>query len=125
MLKLKQRSVAGYQVVEINADSAIFLIQGQRHTVKLGASIGSCCYEVGGEVYDETKKLGLEDSISKKEKSFYLDIGSILKKQLLTCGIKKENIEFSDECTKCKNDKYFSYRAEPSTGRFAGVIKLN
>lgn len=93
--------------------------------VSVGASIGSCCYEVGGEVYDETKKLGLEDSISKKEGSFYLDIGSILKKQLLTCGVKKENIEFSDECTKCKNDKYFSYRAEPSTGRFAGVIKLN
>lgn len=41
MLKLHQRSPQGYQVVEIQSDHAIFLIQGQRHKVKVGASIGS------------------------------------------------------------------------------------
>ncbi|MBT8449575.1 MAG: TIGR02281 family clan AA aspartic protease [Gammaproteobacteria bacterium] len=41
MLKLQQRSPQGYQVVEIQSDYAVFLIQGQRHKVKVGASIGS------------------------------------------------------------------------------------
>ena len=36
--------------------------------------------------------------------------------------VKEENIEFSDECSCYTNDKYFSYRAEGTTGRFSGVL---
>ena len=93
--------------------------------VSVGASIGSCCYEVGKEIYEETKELGLEYAIQKRDDSYYLDVSKILETQLLTCGIKKENIEFCNECTCCNSKKYNSYRAEPSTGRFAGIIKLN
>ena len=93
--------------------------------VSVGASIGSCCYEVGSEIYDEAKELNLEYAMTQKDDCFYLDVSKILETQLLTCGIKKENIEICDECTKCNSDKYFSYRAEPLTGRFSGIIKLN
>ncbi|QOY51554.1 peptidoglycan editing factor PgeF [Candidatus Sulfurimonas baltica] len=92
--------------------------------VTIGASIGSCCYEVGTEIFYEAKELNLEYAIEKKDESFYLDISKILKKQLLACGIKKDNIEISTECTKCNSDKYFSYRDDSLTGRFAGVIEL-
>jgi hypothetical protein len=92
--------------------------------VSIGASIGVCCYEVGSEIYEEAKELGLEYSVQKRDSSFYLDISKILETQLLTCGIKKENIEICDECTRCKSNKYFSYRAQSSTGRFAGVLAL-
>lgn len=93
--------------------------------VSVGASIGVCCYEVGAEIYEETKKLGLEYAMQQRDGSFYLDVGAILKTQLLTCGINKENMEFSNECTCCNKNKYFSYRAQKETGRFAGVIFLN
>jgi len=93
--------------------------------VAIGASIGVCCYEVGKEVNYEAKKLGFKFAIEEKESSYFLNISKILKKQLLDCGVKKENIEISTECTKCECDKYFSYRANHQTGRFAGVIKLN
>lgn len=93
--------------------------------VAIGASIGECCYEVGQEIYKESKELALEYAITKKENSYYLDVSKILQRQLLESGIKKENIELSKECTCCKNDKYFSYRADGVTGRFCGVIKLN
>ena len=93
--------------------------------VSVGASIGSCCYEVGEEINREAKNLGFEYAMSKKENSYYLDISSILKTQLLSCGVLVENIEISDECSCCLNEKYFSYRADGITGRFAGVIKLN
>ncbi len=92
--------------------------------VSIGASIGECCYEVGSEIFDEAKELGLEYSITQRKNSYYLNISSILELQLLESGIKKENIEISKECSCCQNDKYFSYRANGVTGRFAGVIVL-
>ncbi len=93
--------------------------------VTIGASIGECCYEVGVEIYEEAKELNLEHSMSKRDNSYYLNVSDILKKQLLDSGVQKENIEISNECTCCNNDRYFSYRADGTTGRFAGVIKLN
>ncbi|MCD6190859.1 MAG: peptidoglycan editing factor PgeF [Sulfurimonas sp.] len=93
--------------------------------VTIGASIGACCYEVGAEIYKEAKELGVEYSLNKKAGNYYLDISKILQTQLLEAGMKKENIELSRECSCCKNNKYFSYRADGTTGRFAGVIKLN
>lgn len=92
--------------------------------VSIGANIGSCCYEVGDEIYEEAKILNLEYAIKKKSNNFYLDINKILKTQLLSIGIKKEHIEFCDECTCCNDDKYFSYRANSACGRFAGVLIL-
>ena len=93
--------------------------------VSIGASIGRCCYEVGSEIYEEAKELDLEYSMQKKDDSFYLDVSEILKTQLLASGVKEENIEISSECSCCRNDTYFSYRADGKTGRFSGVIILN
>jgi len=92
--------------------------------ISIGASIGNCCYEVGGEIYEEAKGLNLEYAIEKKNNNFYLHINKILKTQLLKLGIKKEHIDFCDECTCCNNKKYFSYRADSKCGRFAGVLIL-
>ncbi len=93
--------------------------------VTVGASIGVCCYEVGVEIFAEAQKLQLEYALKKKGKSYYLDISKILELQLLESGIKKENLEISKECSCCKNNTYFSYRADGITGRFCGVIYLN
>jgi YfiH family protein len=92
--------------------------------VSIGASIGVCCYEVGSEIYDEAKALHLEYAMQKRDASFYLDVNKILKNQLLSCGVDEQNIEIFDECTSCSTDKYFSYRAEKQTGRFAGVLMI-
>lgn len=91
----------------------------------IGASIRACCYEVGSEIYDEACENNLEYAMNKRENNYYLDINKILETQLLACGIEKEHIEISDNCTCCKNNTYFSYRADGVTGRLAGVIKLN
>jgi len=93
--------------------------------VSIGPAIGNCCYEVGAEIYDEAKALGVEYAIQKENERYYLDIRSILKTQLLESGIIEENIEISEICNCCQHEKYFSYRHNKVTGRFAGVIKLN
>lgn len=92
--------------------------------VSVGASIGVCCYQVGDEIYSEAEELGLGYSLVKKETAYHLNITRILKTQLLTAGIQENNIEISKECTCCLNNKYYSYRANPQTGRFAGIIML-
>ncbi len=91
----------------------------------IGASIGVCCYEVGEEINKEALKRGYHYAMTQRDDSFYLDVTSILKVQLLTSGMLEENIEISQECSCCKNDRYFSYRADGITGRFAGVLVLN
>jgi len=92
--------------------------------ISIGPSIGICCYEVGEEIYREAKELNLAYAINKYQESYYLDISKILKKQLLNANVEEKNIEFSKECS-CCSKKYFSYREEPNTGRFSGVIYLN
>ncbi|PHS58134.1 MAG: hypothetical protein COB17_03840 [Sulfurimonas sp.] len=90
--------------------------------VSIGPNIKSCCYEVGLEIKIEAEKLNLE--YSNNNNNFFLNIDKILKTQLLEYGLLEKNIEISDECTKCKKDKYFSYRANSNTGRFAGIIYM-
>jgi len=92
--------------------------------VTIGASIGECCYEVGVEINKEAKELNLEQSMTKRDSSYYLNVGTILKKQLLDSGIQEKHIEISQECSCCHNKKYFSYRADKTTGRFCGLIML-
>lgn len=92
--------------------------------ISIGASIGQCCYEVGSEIYDEASKINLGYSLEKRKGSYYLNVSKILENQVLACGIKKQNIEISNECTCCLSDKYYSYRAQAKTGRFAGIILL-
>lgn len=92
--------------------------------VSVGPMIQECCYEVGAEIYDKSRALALEWSIELKQSRYYLNIAKILKSQLLDAGIKEKNIEISQECTCCSTEKYFSYRGEQQTGRFAGVILL-
>ena len=109
----------------INSFQNKFHSQPKNIKVAVGASIAECCYEVGDEIYDEAKELNLEYAIKKKEDAYYLDISKILYKQLIDAEVKKENIELSPECSCCKNGTYFSYRADGTTGRFCGIIKLN
>ena len=121
------RQGAFKNIVKNTVESFInhFNCEAKNLHVSIGASIGVCCYEVGVEIYNEARTLGLEYALDIRDEKYYLDVNKILKSQLLTCGIKEENIEFLNKCTCCNTDKYFSYRAEGQTGRFAGVIFLN
>ncbi len=93
--------------------------------VSVGPSIGECCYEVGEEIAQEAKALGLEYAVAKRANNYFLNIRKILQTQLLNAGVKKENIEISLLCNSCHTEDFYSYRVEKETGRFSGVILLN
>ena len=108
----------------INTFTDVYASQTKDIYVTIGANIGVCCYEVGSEIYHEAKKLKIDYAMGKRANSFYLDVNKILMTQLLNSEIKKDNIEILNECTCCNNEKYFSYRADGITGRFAGIIMM-
>lgn len=47
----------------------------------------------------------------------YFDIRGEIRRQLEACGIMEENISVSEYCTKCDNDKFYSYRAGDANRR--------
>jgi len=93
-------------------------------TAYLGTSINSCCYEVGKDLADICQKSFGKKYVIQRDNSFYLDLQTLNKDQLISSGLDAKNINISPTCS-CCDKNYFSYRREGVTGRFAGVIKLN
>ncbi len=83
-----------------------------------GPSIQKCCYEVSVELVNIVKNSFGSEFINGR----YIDLQGINKKLLINNGVKEINI--SNICTKCTSKVHFSYRKDPKTGRFAGIIKL-
>ena len=93
----------------------------------IGPSIGPCCYEVGEDVREfVTQSFGTTEGylIQKNHTSKpHFDLWYANQKQLTDNGVKPDNIETSELCTRCQPDTFFSSRASGGiTGRFAAGI---
>jgi YfiH family protein len=87
--------------------------------VIMGPSIHTCCYEVSDELVNIVKT-----SFGEKFcKGNNIDLHGINIMLLEEVGIK--HIRVSEICTKCSNEPFYSFRQNPKTGRFAGIIKLS
>lgn len=92
--------------------------------VGIGPAIGKCCYEVGKDVAKYF--FDYKDSYTKHTDKYMLDLANINKKQLLSVGVQKKNIEMSNICTACDFERFFSYRKEDGcSGRFMSMIGLH
>ncbi len=85
----------------------------------VGPSLGPCCAE-----FINYKKEIPELFWDFKTGINHFDFWSISKDQLKKAGVHSENIFISAICTSCNTDKFYSYRKEGTTGRFAAVIGL-
>lgn len=118
----------------------------------IGPGIGACCYAVGEEVRSEflsqfayAPELFTEvsDSDPIREKypllfltarapghsnpgpSQHLDLFEANRRQLIDAGLRPEAIAVIGDCTRCQNNRYFSYRAEQGfTGRMLSAIGI-
>lgn len=93
----------------------------------IGPSIGSCCYEIGNEVvsiisenFTNYKELLIYKS---EQQKFHFDLWLSNKLQLIDAGVKSENIEIANICTKCNNNSFYSARCGDK-GRFSAGIYL-
>ena len=109
----------------INKIKEKFKSKPENLLIALGPSIFQCCYEVGIEIKKEAEKYAYDYAISTKKGRYYLDLNTIIYRQLQELGIKEKNIELSQYCTSCNNDIFYSYRGENSDcGRFCGLLML-
>ncbi|MGC2300604.1 MAG: peptidoglycan editing factor PgeF, partial [Acidobacteriaceae bacterium] len=118
----------------------------------IGPGIGPCCYAVGEEVLTEFtsqfdyaqdlfREVSDSDPIHKKYPllfltarppghsnlgpSLHLNLMEANRRQLLDAGLRPDAITVIGDCTRCQNDRYFSYRAEQGfTGRLLSVIGI-
>ena len=116
----------------------------------IGPGIGACCYAVGEEVRNEFGSQfayapelfhEVSDSDPVREKypllfltarapghsnlgpSLHLDLMEANRRQMLDAGLRAEAITMVGDCTRCQNNRYFSYRAEQGfTGRMLSVV---
>ncbi len=83
----------------------------------LGPAIGPCCYEVGEELRaafgDEAERV-LRPGPGALP---HLDLRVANTRQLLRAGLAERSLHQLDECTRCRADRYHSYRRD---GRGAG-----
>jgi len=85
----------------------------------IGPSLGPCCAE-----FIDYKQIFPEEFKRFMVGDNYFDLLQISRWQLMEAGLKEENIEVSNICTRCRTDLFYSYRAEGITGRFTTVTML-
>ncbi|MCF8144288.1 MAG: peptidoglycan editing factor PgeF [Deltaproteobacteria bacterium] len=85
----------------------------------IGPSLGPCCAE-----FVDYKTIFPDDFQAFRVKPDYFDLKAISRWQLLNAGLRQENIQISDICTRCRTDLFYSYRGEGRTGRFGTVAML-
>jgi YfiH family protein len=85
----------------------------------VGPSLGPCC----GEFIHYKEEIP-EAFWKYRVGKVHFDFWAVSHDQLCEAGVKADNIYLSNACTKCHTHRYFSYRGEGETGRFAAVITL-
>lgn len=93
----------------------------------IGPSLGQCCFEVDKDVADlflaENKEF--KSYMEIKGSKYHFNLWEINKYWLIKEGIKEENIENSELCTKCNNDLFFSHRGQGGKrGLLAGILMM-
>jgi YfiH family protein len=85
----------------------------------IGPSLGPCCAE-----FVHYRREIPRPFWPYKNADHHFNFWAISQDQLCESGVPTENIFVSRLCTRCHTDRFFSYRGEGITGRFAAVIGL-
>ena len=85
--------------------------QGENVVACIGPSISLEAFEVGDEVYGTFAEAGFDmNRIARKYEKWHLDLWEANRLQLLSQGVKEENIEVAGICTYNRCDDFFSAR---------------
>ncbi|OGQ41140.1 MAG: hypothetical protein A3A85_03310 [Deltaproteobacteria bacterium RIFCSPLOWO2_01_FULL_42_9] len=118
-------------IVKKALDAMIIKFGSDRKTITaaIGPSIGPCCYKVDEIVIKEfgvwESGFGVAEFIKKQDNAWKLDLKKANFVQMLDIGLLEKNISVEDLCTSCRNDIFFSYRADGKvTGRQLNFIMM-
>ncbi|MGQ9472085.1 MAG: peptidoglycan editing factor PgeF [Candidatus Aminicenantales bacterium] len=103
----------------------------QEILVAFGPSIASSCYEVGEDVYAVFCRAGFSEREGifrvhpEKKGYFFLDLSLANRRQLLSLGVRPENIEEIQICPHCHRDFTSWRRDREKAGRLINFIGLD
>lgn len=90
-------------------------------TAVIGPAIGGCCYEVPAELHDEVVAEHPAAAATTTWGTPALDLPAAVTAQLHAAGV--GTVRQVGGCTRCdEQGRWFSHRADPDTGRQAGLI---
>jgi hypothetical protein len=89
-----------------------------------GPYIGPCCYTVKPELVEKFKEAGHKTgSFLISDNCTRLDLALANLDQLISAGVREDNISSEAPCTSCNTEHYYSYRVEgESAGRELSII---
>lgn len=112
----------------VNKMCALYGSKPENIRCAIGPGISKCCFETDKDVPDAViVALGAdgEKLIEKKGDKFFVDIKGVNAALLEKAGVRKDNIDISDECTMCSHEKYWSHRyTKGNRGCQACIIML-
>ena len=111
----------------IEAMGASFGCKPENIEAGIGPGIGTCCFVVGADVREAFKKQNLGTAVLRTDegKRLHCDLKQVISRELLTCGLRKDNIGTADACTCCNEALFYSHRRDNGkTGRMAVLIGL-
>ncbi len=114
------RGLAAGIVSRAAARLAAHVGAADRLTAYVGPHIGPCCYEVGDDVV--SRFVGRSATIPRV--SGRLDLGAVVRGELIKVGIAEERQWHLGICTADNLHRFYSYRAEGRTGRHAAVALI-
>jgi YfiH family protein len=85
----------------------------------IGPGLGPCCAEFRNYREEFPPELW-----PYQVRPGYFDLWQLSVDRLRAAGLKPENIEVANLCTRCREEEFFSYRRDRVTGRQAAVIAL-
>lgn len=92
----------------------------------IGPCIGPCCYEVGEDVVSAARKAFRRPASLFHDNGGsrpHFDLPTANRRNLQRAGVR--HIEMSGLCTSCRNDLFYSHRADKGrTGRFGTLLML-
>lgn len=122
-------TLASAVVVGVERLAKEYDVRPENLRVAIGASAGSCCYEVGTEVIEAfTKQFADGDKLFTETRPGHalVDLLKANRDQLESAGVLPERIHIAPICTMCRTDLFFSYRKEKSlhgkVGRLMAVV---
>ncbi len=119
----REGTYLGAAVVGVKALVEKFGADPAKMVACIGPGICADCYEVSlecGQKFVENPRFA-DDTYKIEGEKVYLDLKKMIFYDLLTQGLVANNIEISDICTKCANDKFFSARMGDKQRFCAGI----
>jgi YfiH family protein len=86
--------------------------------------IGRCCFEVGDDVAQSLLAVSPDPEVVDRSRNKpHVDLAAIITAKLVALGLPPERIERVDGCTRCQDERFFSYRRDGKrSGRHLAAI---